>query len=272
MTSLKRIPENKNLDNNVIQKHHITREKDGLKFIELRLLDCYANSYYEELLEGLEVCAVILEGKASISDGDKKFENIGGRDSIFEKNPTDSVYMSSGKLLQIRVDHYAKLILCYAPSLVVLPTTLIKAESNVIEKRGNYNNKRLVHNILDDESVISDKLLVVEVYTDSGNWSSYPPHKHDQDNLPYESLLEETYYHEMNPKQGFVFHRVYTEDRSIDDIMAVENENVVIVPKGYHPVSVPDGYDSYYLNIMAGPVKKWKFHNDPAHEWILNRK
>jgi 5-deoxy-glucuronate isomerase len=75
----------------------------------------------------------------------------------------------------------------------------------------------------------------------------------------------------MNPKQGFVFQRVYTDDRSLDETMTVENENVVIVPKGYHPVGVPEGYTSYYLNVMAGPTRIWKFYNDPNHEWILKR-
>lgn len=75
----------------------------------------------------------------------------------------------------------------------------------------------------------------------------------------------------MNPRQGFVFQRVYTDDRLLDETMAIENGDVVVVPEGYHPVSVPDGYDSYYLNVMAGPTRKWQFHNDPDHEWILNR-
>jgi 5-deoxy-glucuronate isomerase len=124
---------------------------------------------------------------------------------------------------------------------------------------------------LPDSDPSANSLLVVEVYTESGNWSSYPPHKHDQDNLPVESQLEESYYHEMNPPQGFVFQRVYTDDRSIDETMTVENGDVVLVPAGYHPVGVPDGYESYYLNVMAGPTRTWKFYNDPDHEWILKR-
>jgi 5-deoxy-glucuronate isomerase len=114
--------------------------------------------------------------------------------------------------------------------------------------------------------------LIVEVYTDQANWSSYPPHKHDQDNLPQESLLEEAYYHEIKGEKGFVFQRVYTDDYLIDETMTVSNEEMVLVPRGYHPVAVPDGYESYYLNIMAGPSKVWKFHNDVAHEWIIDRK
>ena len=111
--------------------------------------------------------------------------------------------------------------------------------------------------------------LVVEVTTPSGHSSSYPPHKHDRDNAPVESSLEETYYHRLNPPQGFAFQRVYTEDRSIDESMAVEDNDVVIVPRGYHPVVVPYGYDSYYLNVMAGPRRHWYFKNDPIHEWML---
>jgi 5-deoxy-glucuronate isomerase len=114
-------------------------------------------------------------------------------------------------------------------------------------------------------------LLVVEVRTPPGHSSSYPPHKHDQDNLPHESSLEETYYHRLDPPQGFAFQRVYTDDRSIDEALAVEDHDVVMVPRGYHPVIVPHGYESYYLNVMAGPTRAWHFHNDPAHEWMLKK-
>ena len=112
-------------------------------------------------------------------------------------------------------------------------------------------------------------LLVVEVRTPPGHSSSYPPHKHDRDNLPHESSLEETYYHRLDPPQGFAFQRVYTDDRSLDEALAVEDHDVVMVPRGYHPVVVPHGYQSYYLNVMAGPTREWHFHNDPAHEWML---
>jgi 5-deoxy-glucuronate isomerase len=112
---------------------------------------------------------------------------------------------------------------------------------------------------------------VVEVLTPSGHSSSYPPHKHDTDALPGESFLEETYYHRVDPPQGFVFQRVYTDDRSEDASFAVEDHDVVVVPRGYHPVCVPYGYRSYYLNVMAGPRRVWSFRNDPRHEWMLQR-
>jgi 5-deoxy-glucuronate isomerase len=109
------------------------------------------------------------------------------------------------------------------------------------------------------------------VFTPNGHWSSYPPHKHDQDNLPHESYLEETYYHKVSPDTGFAVQRVYTDDGSLDETMVIRNGDAVLVPKGYHPVSAPPGYDGYYLNVMAGPVRTWKFHNDPAHEWLMTQ-
>jgi 5-deoxy-glucuronate isomerase len=88
--------------------------------------------------------------------------------------------------------------------------------------------------------------------------------------VPVESLLEETYYHRINPPQGFVFHRVYPDSRDLDESLAVEDRDVVLVPRGYHPVVVPHGYNSYYFNVMAGPKRVWHFHHDPAHEWIVS--
>jgi len=136
--------------------------------------------------------------------------------------------------------------------------------------RGRDANTRYVCDIL-PETEAAESLLVVEVLTPSGHSSSYPPHKHDTDNPPAETSLEETYYHRLNPAQGFVFQRVYTDDRSLDESMAVEDHDVVMVPRGYHPVVVPYGYESYYLNVMAGPKREWHFHNDPVHEWMLKR-
>ena len=90
-------------------------------------------------------------------------------------------------------------------------------------------------------------------------------------NLPLETQLEETYYHRLNPPQGFAFQRVYTDDRSLDESMAVENHDTVMVPCGYHPCVAPHGYDLYYLNVMAGPQRHWVFKNDPVHERMLKR-
>lgn len=271
MKQLLRKPESNKLGEGATLVHEVMEENSTLRYVGFKVIDLEANAQYEEELTDLEVCAVVLTGKVTVTDGENRYSEIGTRDSVFERKPTDSVYVSHNKTVTITADTKARVALCFAPSDKELPSKLIKAEDNGVEHRGKYNNKRQVHNILPDSDPSANSLLVVEVITETANWSSYPPHKHDQDNLPEESFLEETYYHEMDPPQGFVFQRVYTDDRSLDETMAVENGDVVLVPKGYHPVGVPDGYASYYLNVMAGPTRVWKFNNEKDHEWIIDR-
>ena len=116
-------------------------------------------------------------------------------------------------------------------------------------------------------SAAAERLLVVEVLTPGGHWSSYPPHKHDCE-LSGETQLEETYYHRLSRPRGFAFQRVYTDDRTLDETMTVEDRDVVLVPRGYHPVSAAHGFDLYYLNVMAGPVRRWQFTNAPGYEFL----
>lgn len=272
MSTLLKKAQNSKVSEGITIIHDYSSTDLDLNYIGFSVVEISKGYTYSIDTKEYELCIVMLGGTATVSDGDKTFSNIGKRVSVFDRIPTDSVYISRDKNVQIEANSDAKIICCFAPCDEQRSTELIKAEDNSIEDRGQYNNQRHVHNILPDNHQASEKLLVVEVYTNQANWSSYPPHKHDQDNLPKESLLEETYYHEINPEQGFVFQRVYTYDRSLDETMAVENKDAVIVPRGYHPVGVPDGYDAYYLNIMAGPVKTWQFNNDKNHEWIIERK
>jgi len=271
MSNLLRKPNQNELEKGVTLVHNVTSDNSALEYVGFKMIDLVPGARYTETLGKQECCIVAVTGQINVSDQDETFEEIGTRESVFEKKPTDSVYISNDKSFEIEAVSNARVALCYSPSNKQLPTRLICATENGVEHRGKGNNKRMVHNILPDSDPSANSLLVVEVFTESGNWSSYPPHKHDQDNLPEESFLEETYYHEMNPPQGFVFQRVYTDDRSLDETMTVENGDMVIVPVGYHPVGVPEGYTSYYLNVMAGPTRIWKFHNDPDHEWIINR-
>jgi 5-deoxy-glucuronate isomerase len=117
----------------------------------------------------------------------------------------------------------------------------------------------------------AERLIVVEVLTPEGHWSSYPPHKHDVENLPHENLLEETYYYRIDPPQGFALQRIYTHDGRWDVALVCEDGDMVLVPEGYHPVSAAAGYDCYYLNAQAGPSRAWLVNDDPAHTWIKNR-
>ena len=255
----------------LLQKVDATNSPMKYKALKVLLLD--QDGIYQEDLASQEACIVVLAGKATVTTNKATYEAIGQRQSIFDKIPTDSVYVGVTNHFRVQaVTANCKIAIAYAPTQKQLPERLIKGDVHQIEHRGKYNIKRTAQNILPDDLPFADKLLVVEVYTDAANWSSYPPHRHDRENPPEETYLEEIYYHEINPSDGFVFQHVYTDDRSLDETMTVENSDAVIVPKGYHPVGVPDGYDSYYLNVMGGPIRQWDFHNDPKFEWLLQRK
>jgi len=136
-------------------------------------------------------------------------------------------------------------------------------------KRGADRTERTIHNILMEDRP-AESLLVTEVFTPGGNWSSYPPHKHDTDDPPRETYLEETYYHRLKKPGGFGVQLVYTVDRSLNKSVQVRDGDVVLVPRGYHPVAAAAGYDLYYLNVMAGPVRRWCITTDPDHRWQLD--
>lgn len=215
-----------------------------------------------------EVCLVFVSGKGTVEADGRNLGLVGERMSPFEGKPW-SVYVPQGANWQVWAETEVVLAVCSAPGLGGgLPVRVIGPDELGQETRGKGTNTRYVTNIL-PEGQPADSLLVVEVITPGGHTSSYPPHKHDQDNLPAESYLEETYYHRLNPPQGFAFQRVYTDDRSLDEAIAVEDGDVVLVPKGYHPCAACHGYDLYYLNVMAGPKRTWKFNNAAEHEWLL---
>ena len=217
-----------------------------------------------------EICVVVLRGIVTVAAQGNTWREIGGRASVFADEPPYAVYVPAREPVQITANTDAEVAIASAPGISARPARLIEPASMKRSVRGQGLNTRYVCDIL-PQSEPADHLLVVEVRTPSGHSSSYPPHKHDTDSLPDESSLEETYYHRLNPSQGFAFQRVYTDDRSLDESLAVEDHDVVMVPRGYHPVVVPYGYDSYYLNVMAGPTREWHFRNDPAHEWLIRK-
>jgi 5-deoxy-glucuronate isomerase len=219
-----------------------------------------------------ETCLVFIQGKGRVSAGGDLGE-LGERMSPFEGKPW-SVYIPAGVDWSVTATTELELSVCTAPATTnKLPVRVIAPDELSVVTRGKGSNTRYVTNILAEWDP-ADSLLVVEVITPGGNTSSYPPHRHDEDDLPRQSFLEETYYHRINPPQGFAFQRVYTDrgpdgTRELDVSMAVEDGDVTLVPKGYHPCAACHGYDLYYLNVMAGPVRTWKFYNAPEHEWLM---
>jgi len=254
------------LDNEVLVD--ITPESARWRHVGFRMCRLGVSARHVWQQAGRECCLVILSGQVSVRIGAQYWPRLGDRQSVFDDQAPFALYAPPGASIEVEALSPSELAFCSAPSVGNYPARLIEPQSQARSRRGQGANTRYVTDIL-PQSELADGLLVVEVRTPSGHSSSYPPHKHDQDNPPQESQLEETYYHRVNPEQGFVFQRVYTDDRSIDQSMAVENHDVVRVPRGYHPVCVPYGYESYYLNVMAGPKRQWCFKNDPAHEWMI---
>jgi len=217
-----------------------------------------------------EVCIVVLTGTVTVATPQQTWSGVGSRRSVFDDDAPGAVYLPPRVPATVTAVNSAEIGIATAPAEGKYPPRLIESSRIKSSVRGKRENTRYVCDIL-PASEPAENLLVVEVRTPSAHSSSYPPHKHDQDAVPVESSLEETYYHRLNPPQGFAFQRVYTDDRSIDESHAVEDGDVVMVPRGYHPVVVPYGYESYYLNVMAGPKRAWHFKNDPAHEWIIEK-
>ncbi|WKT00097.1 5-deoxy-glucuronate isomerase [Gallibacterium salpingitidis] len=248
-------------------RQQITPKSAGWEYVGFELLHLSAGKQHCFDTTDTEVCFVMMSGYATFQVDGETFQRLGNRQTPFERIPPYSLYVPHHKNVQITADSETEIAICRAPSQGNLPVRLITPADVGVEKRGYGNNKRLVHNIL-PETEPADALLVVEVFTDEGCTSSFPSHKHDQKNCETETYLEETYYHRFEPSQGFCLQRVYTDDRSLDECMAVYDGDVVQVPKGYHPVATIAGYNNYYLNVMAGPVRKWRFTWEKDHQWI----
>jgi 5-deoxy-glucuronate isomerase len=211
-----------------------------------------------------ELCLVVVEGSCTVRSAHDEW-TLGGRATPFDGRP-DAAYLPPGTAFEIEGE--AEIGLCTAPAREGAEPRVLRGEETEVETRGFGAQERTVVPILmaDREA---ESLLVCEVLTPPGHWSSYPPHKHDRDALPDESYLEETYYYRIDPPHGFALQRVYTGDGNLDETVTVRDRDVVLVPRGYHTVSAPPGYAVYYLNVMAGPERTWAIANDPDHEWML---
>lgn len=248
----------------------VTPQSAGWDHVGFRVVNLAAGQSTGEASGQREFCLVVLTGKADIIIGGQTHRGLGGRASVFEDAAPAAVYVPAGQGWSVTAEGPVELAVCSAPGTGAGAPRVIAPEKMSREVRGAGTNTRYVRNIL-PETEPADSLLVVEVITPGGHWSSYPPHKHDTATAGEETALEETYYHRLSPPQGFAFQRVYTDDRSLDETVCVQDGDVVMVPRGYHPVGAPHGYDLYYLNVMAGPKRQWIFRNDPAHDWIAKK-
>ena len=209
----------------------------------------------ERLEPERETCVVLLSGACSLMGLGEA-----ARPTVFDGPPT-ALYVPPGTAWWVEGE--GELAICSAPARGGLEARLLDEPELVT--RGSGTEERFIANIL-MEAEPAESLLVTEVVTPAGHWSSFPPHKHDRDDPPRERALEETYYHRLRGGRGFAFQRVYSDDGSLDEAIAAEDGDVVLVPRGYHPVAADPRVDLYYLNVMAGPVREWRVSVAPGFD------
>lgn len=216
-----------------------------------------------------ERLVLLLEGRAAVRAGNRDFGTVGSRITVFDGPPPPVILVAPDMPIEIVAETGALLALAGATGGPVSRTALVTPDQIFVESRGAGQTARRIHHLLPPAEE-AGRLLAFEVITPGGNWSSYPPHKHDTEDPPTEARLEEVYFYRFSKPQGFAFQRVYTPDRSLDESLAPGDGDLVLVPAGYHPVGAAAGYDCYYLNVMAGPNRVWNFTLDPDHAWLMN--
>jgi 5-deoxy-glucuronate isomerase len=216
-----------------------------------------------------EVVVIALEGDVAVDVGDRSFAGVGGRDSVFDPRPAGLVLAEPRLPILVHARTEALVVVASAPGKEARSTRAIGRDEILVEERGTGNARRRVHHLL-PPSAVAGRLIAFEVVTPGGNWSSFPPHKHDTEEPPREAYLEEVYLYRFARPGAFAFQRVYTGDRTLDETMTVGDGDLALVPRGYHVVAAAPGYDCYYLNVMAGHDRNWRFTVDPDHEWLMD--
>ena len=221
--------------------------------------------------EDSETCVVVIGGRDVVIEGGGERWQLEGRDDPFAGLPS-ALWLPDGREMRLSAaTGGATVAIARAPRSgsdgVAAAPIVIRPDDVRVEVRGAGNATRQINHIIAPDFP-ADRLEVVEVLTPSGNWSSWPPHKHDVDDMPSEAVLEEVYHYRFRRPEAWAIQRVYRPDRSRDGIWEVRNGDVVIVPDGYHPFSAAHGDDAYYLNALAGDRRTMACSFDPDLDWV----
>ncbi len=243
---------------------------DGnLTLTEFGILSLKRGETYASESGAREVALIVLGGACAVTGDGFSFPSVGARQDVFSGKP-HTLYIPCGRRYTVTAITDVELARAASPSDLAADPYLITPEQVKLAHIGKDNYRRDAHLILTD-AFPAAHLFIGEAFVPSGNHASYPPHRHDFDNLPVEVDMEEIYFFRFSPQQGYGIQRIYTDDRSIDFTCTVEHNDTTLIPRGYHPVINAPGYIMYYLWIMAGR-KNRKFLSviDPTHHWILN--
>jgi 5-deoxy-glucuronate isomerase len=251
----------------------VTQSDAGWGWSSLRVLELAAGDRHAFATGEEEMVVLPLSGSCDVTVDGEPF-SLAGREGVLS-GVTDLVYAPRDADVVVSSAGGGRFALPAARCSRRLPARYRAAADVPVEVRGAGACSRQVNNFCAADSFEADRLIAVEVLTPGGNWSSYPPHKHDEDRPGEESELEEIYYFEVADGPGgpgLGYHRVYgTAQRPVDVLAEVRTGDVVLVPHGWHGPSIAaPGYDLYYLNVMAGPSpdRAWQICDDPAHAWV----
>lgn len=245
----------------------VTPVSAGWRHLGFELRSLADGEAFEGSSDGVEVALILLSGDARLSIDDQQWE-VRGRASVFHGLP-HGLYVAPGHRFGVRADGPVEFALGTAAAVGGLPSRLITPDDVTVEIRGGHNATRQISHLIDPGQ--AEKLLCVEVYTPSGNWSSYPPHKHDVFERGVEAELDEVYHFRFDPADGWALQRLYNDDRSLDEVVVAKEGDTVLVREGYHPVVSAPGYDAYYLNLLAGDEPSWDARDEPDLAWVRGR-
>jgi 5-deoxy-glucuronate isomerase len=239
----------------------------GWRYLSFRVESIKPADHVSRNTGGEEIAIVPLEGTCLVESDGVRWE-LGGRGSVFDGMPW-ALYLSRGTEYTVSAFDDVEVAVCGALADERHEPRLVTPEEVEIEVRGSGNATRQINHILKPEFP-AQRLLVVEVFTPAGNWSSYPPHKHDEDDPPGEVILEETYYYrtQTEPEGAFAVQRLYSPQHGTDVTATVRDGDLMLVPHGYHTTAAAHGYDLYYLNALAGDRRSMAAADDPELAWI----
>lgn len=244
----------------------VTPESAGFDYLTMRIRKILLGEKVSSKTGGCELGLVVLGGRCSVESTAGSWSDFGSRAHVFDGLPT-ALYLPLNTDFTLIAETDCELALCFSRAEETFPARLITPNEVEVEIRGGANATRQINHILKPEFA-AQRLMLVEVYTPSGNWSSYPPHKHDVHSPPDEVDLEELYYYKIDRPEGYAIQRVYTPDGRIDQTLTVRDGELVLIPEGYHPVVAAHGYNVYYLNALAGSARSMAASDDPAYAWV----
>lgn len=240
----------------------VTREQANWGTINFSVRRLIAGQSSKSDTQNEEAALILLGGKATVDWGEGRRE-FGERKDVFGGYP-HGVYLPRQTPFEISALSTCEFADCRAPSTAKFAPRLITPVDCKEEIRGGGNCTRQIVDVIRPEFP-AEKLLICEVYTPSGNWSSYPPHKHDVHNPPGEVDLDEIYYYRIHKPEGYAFQRLYDAAGTRDDILTLSDGDLVLIRDGYHPVVAAHGYDVYYLNVLAGSARSMAASDDPRY-------